>query len=165
MLAPCFLTQAAACIDPLQRYSLSRWRVPLPLWHSKCIQGILVVRRRLSGIASAAPGEVRLPQGLRFTDVRRSTIRGIGVASSGSRTPKSSGCTKLCPPSSFLPPLRFPPAAPFLRANLRCLLDRNSCPVRRLVHPLWRYPRSGFSASNFSVRGRLPYLPYGSAAL
>lgn len=43
--------------------------------------------------------EVRLPQGLRFTDVRRSNLGDFGMARSGARTPKSCGCPELRPPS------------------------------------------------------------------
>ena len=67
--------------------------------------------------------EVRLPQGLRFTDVRRSAIGDFPLARGGSRAAKSHGCLELRPPSRLLCSLRLPSAASFFCANLRCLLD------------------------------------------
>ncbi len=62
--------------------------------------------------------EVRLPQGLRFHDDRRPAIGDLPLARSGPRSPKSSGCSQLRPPSCFLYALRLPPAAAFFCANL-----------------------------------------------
>jgi hypothetical protein len=83
--------------------------------------------------------EVRLPQGLRFTDVRRSTIGDFPLARGGSRAPKSHGCCGLYPPSQFLPSLRLSAAAPLPRANLRCLLDGIPGPKRPFVRSLRRF--------------------------
>ena len=100
--------------------------------------------------------EVRLPQGLRFTDVRRSTIGDFPVARCGPRASKSHGCNQLFLPSCMLYPLRLPSVAACFCANLRCLLDRNPCPQRFCVCVLRGYTRR---ASGFIVRCALPGLP------
>jgi hypothetical protein len=80
--------------------------------------------------------EVRLPQGLRFTDVRRSTLGDFALARRRPRPPKSHGCNWLRPPSQFLLPLRLSSAASIFRANLRPLLDRISAPERARLRPV-----------------------------
>lgn len=100
--------------------------------------------------------EVRLPQGLRFTDARRSAIGNYTVARSSSRAPKSGGCCWLRPPSSLLFPMRLPLAAAFLRSNLRSLLGRNSRAQWRWLLALRRYARPG------GLLKPLPRLPHGS---
>jgi len=113
---------------------------------------------------SPAACEVRLPQGLRFTDVRRSTIGDFPLARGGSRAPKSHGCCGLYPPSQFLPSLRLSAAAPLPRANLRCLLDGIPGPKRPFVRSLRRFPQ--FSSAHFKpLRSCLPHLPAGAAAV
>jgi len=72
---------------------------------------------------SCPQSEVRLPQELRFTDVRRSAIGDFPLARSGPCAPKSHGRLELRPPSCLLYSLRLPAAAALFRANLRCLLD------------------------------------------
>jgi hypothetical protein len=111
---------------------------------------------------SDAPSEVRLPQGLRFTDVRRSTIGDFPLARGGPCAPKSHGRLELRPPSCLLCPLRLPSAAALFRANLRCLLDGVSRPERPLC------ARCGDTlaapAGPFEFR-LVPGLPAGAAAL
>jgi hypothetical protein len=108
--------------------------------------------------------EVRLPQGLRFTDVRRSAIGDNAVARRGSRASKSCGCFGLYPPSCILLSLRFPSAAAFLRANLRSVLDFDSGFGGFCLHALRRLAgwTPGFSNFNFNT---VPGLPAGAAAL
>ena len=76
-----------------------------------------------AGVAFAAGSEVRLPQGLRFTDVRRSAFGDFPLARGGSRAPKSRRRHKLRPLSCLVRPLRLSPAASLIRAHLRSLLD------------------------------------------
>ena len=109
------------------------------------------------------PSEVRLPQGLRFTDVRRSAIGDFPLARSGPCAAKSHGRLGLCPSSCLLCPLRLPSAASLFRANLRCLLDGVSRPERPLVRALRRYACARRPAQ--SVSGAVPGLPPGAAAL
>jgi hypothetical protein len=66
--------------------------------------------------------EVRLPQGLRFTDARRYPIGSFPLARSRPRASKSHGCLELCPPSLLLRPLGLSPAAALLCSNLYLLL-------------------------------------------
>ena len=67
--------------------------------------------------------EVRLPQGLRFTDVRRSTLGDFALARGGSRAAKSCGRLGLRPFSRLLCSMRHSPAASLFRAHLPGLLD------------------------------------------
>ena len=92
-----------------------------------CTQGGVYPERLPPGF------EVRLPQGLRFADVRRSTIGVHPMARCCPRAAKSSGRLGLYSPASFLYSLRLPSAASIPCANLRCLLDGNSCPDREPV--------------------------------
>ena len=85
--------------------------------------------------AWAALREVRLPQGLRFTDVRRSTLGDFPLARGGSRASKSHGRFELRPSSCLLCPLRLPSAASFFRAHLRNLLDGVFRPERQSCAP------------------------------
>jgi hypothetical protein len=66
--------------------------------------------------------EVRLPQGLRFTDVRRSAPGDFAVARGGPSASKSRGRARLCRLPLSLYSLRLPLAADFDCANLRPLL-------------------------------------------
>ena len=77
--------------------------------------------------------EVRLPQGLRFTDVRRSTIGGLPMARHQSRAAKSSGCPELCHISCLLRALRLLSAASFCCARLRSLLAELSDPHKSFL--------------------------------
>jgi hypothetical protein len=110
--------------------------------------------------ATAPPqSEVRLPQGLRFTDVRRSAIGDFTLARRGPRASKSHGRLELCPPACLLFSLRLPSAADLLCANLRCLLDGVSRPKRSCVCALRRHRgcgANGIGAGNFSVMQGLP---------
>src|ERR1035438_301118 len=98
------------------------------------------VRKAACSFPRRPQSEVRLPQGLRFTDVRRSTIGDFPVARGGPRASKSHGRLELRPPACLLYSLRLPSAAAFQRANLRLLLDRVSRPERPLLRTLRRHP-------------------------
>jgi hypothetical protein len=81
--------------------------------------------------------EVRLPQGLRFTDVRRSTLGDFSLARGRSCAAKSRGCPWLCPSSCVMCSLWLPSAASLDRAYLPRLLDGISYPEREPVRALW----------------------------
>jgi hypothetical protein len=118
------------------RMNTGDYRAPPPAmpWNLPRRPSILSPRRRI--FPRASPSEVRLPQGLRFTDVRRSTIGDYPVARCGPRAPKSHGRPELRPLSRLLHSLRLPSAAAFLCANLRCLLDGIFRPERSFVRAL-----------------------------
>ena len=83
--------------------------------------------------ASRGTGEVRLPQELRFTDDRRSTIGDIPLARHCARPPKSSRRNGFHTSSHLLCSLRIPLAAFLFHSNLRSLLDGDSCPGLSMV--------------------------------
>lgn len=105
-------------------------------WHG--ISASVRVYCAQGGPCQALPpsSEVRLPQGLRFTDVRRSAPGNCAVARCGPSASKSCGRIQLRPVPLLLCSLRIPLAAAFSRANLQYLLDRVSCPRRSCMLPL-----------------------------
>jgi hypothetical protein len=129
------------------------------------ISGPLRVYYRQGGWHSVLPArsEVRLPQGLRFTDVRRSNLGDFPLASRGSRIAKSRGRCELCPLSCLVRSLRLPSAASLFRAHLRNLLDGVSRSKRKPVRALRRRARRADSGWPFKLR-TLPGLPAGAAA-
>ena len=108
--------------------------------------------------------EVRLPQGLRFTDARRSTVRDFPLACSGPCASKSFGCTRLCSASRLLQFMRLPSAASLFRANLRCLLDGVSSAGRRTVREMRRCSGRKGGRSKSLQHFTLPGMPPGATA-
>jgi hypothetical protein len=116
------------------------------------------------GVEVAAGSEVRLPQGLRFTDVRRSALGDYPLARGGSRASKSRRCLELRPLSRLVCPLRLAPTATFIRAHLRALLDGVSRSERKPVCALRR--RAGRAGIGWCFKRRsMPGLPAGHSVL
>ena len=133
--------------------------------HGICRPVRVYYRQGCAANVAPRPSEVRLPQELRFTDVRRSAIGDFPLARSGPRAPKSLGRFELRPPSRLLCSLRLPSAAALLRANLRCLLDGISPPERLHLRLLRRYPGRAAAGLGSSQGRAVPNLPPGAAAL
>ena len=116
--------------------------------------------------AQALPSgsEVRLPQGLRFTDVRRSGLGDFPLARGSSCAAKSCGRLGLRPLSRLLCSLRLPSTASIYRAHLPGLLDGISRPERPPVRALRRPARRADPGRSIEQRP-VPELPDGAAAL
>jgi hypothetical protein len=123
----------AGCLTVL---SLRVARLRQKPWNLRRGPSILSPRRRTTSCANTE--EARLPQGLRFTDVRRSAIGDFPLARGGTRASKSHGRFRLRPSSRLLCLMRLPSAASLFCAYLPGLLDGVCRSERKCVRALRR---------------------------